>query len=502
MAVERPAPHERLAAIEAQAWARDARAVPDLLRDLHDADRLVRRMAAMALGRIGDAQAVPGLIQALRDQDRDVRLAAAQALGWLGDRQAVYGLLSALHDQDSRVRWAAVQALGRLRDASAVPALQDALDDPDREVRRIAARALKHFEGVVGKPAPAQVTQVHRTAVKRRRSGYRGLVLGGILAILVITGLLACRAWNQPLGPQLVTVAPPTENEVPPAPTAAPALSSEPSGPPLCGGPELMYLLIVGSDTLEGDYESGHADVIRVARIDFVSPAATVLALPRDMWVRIPGLEQYGIIENRLKTAYAYGNSYEVPGGGPSLLMQTMAQNFGVRVDHYAVINFDAFVAGINAIGGIDITIPEPVDGSWQDLPYFEAGDYHMDGETALAYARIREDNTTDLYRIDHQTQVILGIRERVLNPQVLPALPRLIDTMQGSMLTDMSPAQISTLLCIGQHLGPDDIHLTKIDYSMTTREITAWDFEVLLPDYEAITQFVQEFNAGTLPLP
>jgi anionic cell wall polymer biosynthesis LytR-Cps2A-Psr (LCP) family protein len=140
------------------------------------------------------------------------------------------------------------------------------------------------------------------------------------------------------------------------------------------------------------------------------------------------------------------------------------------------------------------------VDGSWQDLPYFPAGHYHMDGETTLQYARIREDNTTDLYRIDRQTQVILAIRERMLSPQILPTLPRLVDSMKGASQTDLSPSQISSLLCIGQKIEPDAIQTVKMDYSMTTSTINAWDFEVLLPDYEAITRFVQDFNAGAVP--
>jgi len=258
-----------------------------------------------------------------------------------------------------------------------------------------------------------------------------------------------------------------------------------------------MYLLMVGSDDSTGDYTGGFADVIRVLRIDFVSPSATLLAIPRDLWVRIPGLEDYGIVENRIKTAYAYGNLYGAPGDGPSLLAQTLAEEFDLYVDHYVVVSFAAFEAGIDAIGGIDVDVPQPVASTFQPLPDFPAGLQHMDGKTALEYARIREE-TTDLYRIDRQTQIVMAIREKAFSPQVLPALPRLVETMRGSVLTDLTPAEISMLVCIGQKIEPDAIQTMKIDSSMVTRTVTALGppccREVLLPDYAAIDKLAQEF--------
>jgi LCP family protein required for cell wall assembly len=218
--------------------------------------------------------------------------------------------------------------------------------------------------------------------------------------------------------------------------------------------------------------------------------------------VQIPGLESHGIIENRIKSAYAYGNLYDVPGDGPGLLARTLADEFDLHVDHYMVVSFDAFEGGIDAIGGIDVDVPQPVESTFQSVPDFQAGLQHMDGTTALEYARIREEST-DLYRIDRQTQVIMAIREKALSPQILPALPRLVETMRGSVLTDLSPAEISSLVCIGQKIDAEAIHTLKIDSSMVTRTATAIGppccREVLLPDYEAIAQLVQTFQAGNV---
>ena len=84
-----------------------------------------------------------------------------------------------------------------------------------------------------------------------------------------------------------------------------------------------MILLAVGADNDAGYYR-GLADVIRIFRLDFQEPSITLLAFPRDLWVSIPGLEEYGITAKRINTAYFYGNLYRLPGGGPTLLAQNI----------------------------------------------------------------------------------------------------------------------------------------------------------------------------------
>ncbi len=442
------------------------------------------------------------LLSHLRSGDPSARQDVAMALGRLGDPAAVPGLLEALHDESSSVRKAAAWALGQIGDRRAAPGLTEALADPDRRVQRMAATALGWLIG------GAQADPVHggqpRVARKRRRrtrprsrSPRKGLVIGSVLiALSGILALLALRAWNAPLGPALVSEDP---GDAQPSQPPDPASLPDPANTPLCGGPAIMYLLVIGSDTRESDYESGFADVIRIIRVDFVSPSAMLLAIPRDLWVPIPGLEQHGIVENRIKTAYAYGNHYDVPGGGPSLLAQTLAQNFDLHPDHYVVVNFAAFEEGIDAIGGIDINVLEPVRDSLSDAEVFPAGWQHMDGETALRYARMRED-VTDLDRVERQTQVIMATRERVLSPQVLPSLPGVVQSMRTSILTDLSASEVSMLMCIGERIGPDAIQVISIDAEMMAPVIDPWGHEVLMPDYQAIAQLTQAFNAGIAP--
>lgn len=337
----------------------------------------------------------------------------------------------------------------------------------------------------------------------------RRWILAGVVAGLFVTGLFAVQAWNRPLGPQLVTIEPTgtavsadlrlsaTREELPTIVQieALPTSTAEPTSQPLCEGPPVMFLLLVGKDTPSDDYATGFADVIRIARVDFIDPSVTLLALPRDLSARVYGLERHGIVEGRLRTVYAYGYAYDVPGGGPSLLAQTLMLNFGFRIDHYVVANFAAFEAGIDAIGGIDIEVPESVGD-------FSAGAQHMDGRAALAYARIRDQATdsSDLSRIDRQTQVIRAVQTRILSPQVLTAVPELAQSMRGAVLTDLSPSDISTLVCLGQRLGAEAIQTMNIDNNMFTSQTDARGHEILIPDYQAIGRFTSIFDTRGAP--
>lgn len=448
-----------------------------LLRNLRSEDAATRQSAAMALGRLGNPDAIPGLLEALRDESDVVRQAAAWALGQVGDSRATSGLTEALADPAPHVHRAAATALGWMtgdaQNAPTSPMTQRNADESHLGRKRRRRRPHHH-------------SQLTRT----------GITIGSLMVILLgILALLAIQMWNTPLGPELVG-----ENPIGNTPSAPePITVSEPANPPLCGGPPIVYLLVVGSDSRENDYEGGFADVIRVIRVDFVTPSAMLLSIPRDLWVPIPGLERYSITENRIKTAYAYGNHYDVPGGGSSLLAQTLAQNFEIHLDHYVIINFGAFEEGIDAIGGIDINVPESLDDPLSTTGYFPVGWQHMDGATALRYARVRED-ITDLRRIERQSQVIMAIRERVLSPQIWPSLPGLIQSMRPSILTDLSPSEIAMLQCIGEQMEPDAIQTVSVDTTMTTPIVDTWGHEILLPDYDAIAELIQAFSAGNPP--
>ncbi len=181
------------------------------------------------------------------------------------------------------------------------------------------------------------------------------LILSGlsiIACILILTvlytGAQAYLVWTQqPLGPALDNSTPwelpatwtSSPDTLQPTTTLAPTISFEtetPDSPFLpCGNLPTMTLLAIGSDSRSDDYRYGRADMIRAIRVDFRAQRVTVLAFPRDLWVKIPEVkDDLGTDRQKLNTAYTYGNPglhfWDHPSQGPGLLARTLEQNFGL----------------------------------------------------------------------------------------------------------------------------------------------------------------------------
>ena len=291
-------------------------------------------------------------------------------------------------------------------------------------------------------------------------------ISGGLLISVIAGGLIlypkAKQQWTAPLGPgldlpsstpgmvvfletQVKTANPLPTETIPPVSTSISDITNTPIEPPtatiepttttapLCGGPPVMYILAIGIDTKDLSYTYGLADVIRVARVDFITPKVTVLSIPRDLWVEIPGIEDHGITDGKINQSFFYGgpgmNYYDGAGAGPGLLAQTINQNLDLPADHYGALNMLVFERIINAVGGIDIYLPTDVDGTpvnqfTRDMGYFNAGQNHFNGEQAVKFSRIRK-RYSDYQRVDNQNLVLCALKEKLLNPSVLPRIPR-----------------------------------------------------------------------------
>lgn len=190
--------------------------------------------------------------------------------------------------------------------------------------------------------------------------------------------------------------------------------------------------LLVGSDSREdltpeqqatlatgGDVGSGRTDTILLIHIPgpFSGGPTTMVSIPRDSYVDIPG---YGM--DKINAAYAEG--------GPSLLAQTVEQDTGLRLDHYAEVGFAGFGDVVDALGGVEVcpaeAINDPLAGI--DLP---AGCQRLDGPNALGYVRTRATPRADLDRMIHQREFISAMLHRAgdplvwLNPWRWYAVPR-----------------------------------------------------------------------------
>lgn len=363
----------------------------------------------------------------------------------------------------------------------------------------------------------------------------------GVLAFLSIVVVAICGlviwlysgAWQRPLGPSL-KIATATEFQMPPTWTPSSsgnaALPSTPEIFPLspasstltsqpltgvCGAPPVMNVLAIGTDARGENYNYGLADVIRLVRVDFVNPRITILEIPRDLWVEIPDIADNldGQDHEKLNQAYLYGNRgfgyTNDPAQGPGLLARTLMLNFGTDIDHYVAVNMKTFVKIVNAVGGIDVYLPDGVDGRTADDTserlVFDAGTHHLNGDRSLTLARIRIEGT--FARADNQNRVLCALRDKLTSPDVVTRIPELIQSFQGSIQTDMSPAQLSQLACIGTQLQPGNIVFASFPEELFSqgrqldpvfgKTVFVWDV-----DFNILREYITKFNEGTWPLP
>ncbi|MEV0602981.1 LCP family protein [Streptomyces sp. NPDC050315] len=175
--------------------------------------------------------------------------------------------------------------------------------------------------------------------------------------------------------------------------------------------------LLVGSDSRrdltarqQQELHVGH-DAVRntdtVMLLHYGDSGPYLVSLPRDSYVAVPG---HG--KNKINAAYGLG--------GPKLLSRTVEQATGLRVDHYAEVDFIGLVRVVDALGGVRLCLDAPLkdEKSGADFP---AGCSQMNGTQALAYVRARySDPKGDLGRVQRQRQLISAVSEKMLGPGTL----------------------------------------------------------------------------------
>lgn len=157
------------------------------------------------------------------------------------------------------------------------------------------------------------------------------------------------------------------------------------------------------NDLVTGSTEGSRADTVMLLHVpDSGSP--TLVSLPRDSIVDVPGIG-----ETKINTAYA--------AGGPTLLVETIEANTGLRMDGYLEVGFGGFVGLVQTVGGVEMCLPEPVqdERTRLDLP---AGCQVLEGAEALNYVRMRYgDPRGDLGRVERQREFLAGIVREVATP-------------------------------------------------------------------------------------
>ncbi|HEU4396774.1 MAG TPA: LCP family protein [Actinomycetota bacterium] len=176
--------------------------------------------------------------------------------------------------------------------------------------------------------------------------------------------------------------------------------------------------LVVGSDSREGltgerrrqlgtgDAAGRRADTMMLLHIPRGGGSPTLVSLPRDSYVPIPGRGR-----NKLNAAYAFG--------GPKLLAQTVERVTGIRIDHYMEIGFDGFASVVDAVGGVRICVKESINDPNAALR-LKAGCQELNSKQALGYVRTRASARGDLDRVERQRELLGALIDKATSPGVI----------------------------------------------------------------------------------
>jgi LCP family protein required for cell wall assembly len=259
---------------------------------------------------------------------------------------------------------------------------------------------------------------------------------------------------------------------------------------------ERVNILLMGIDRRPGESFISRTDSMMIISVDPVDNKAAMLSIPRDLYVMIPG---HG--RDRANTAFVYGSTGNNPAGGAALAMRTLEYNLGIQLDHYILVDFSAVIKGIDTLGGIDLVVPFEInDPTFPDMNYgydplyISAGYQHMDGRTALKYARTRHvDN--DFGRAARQQQVILAARSKVLGLGIVDLLsraPDLYKRVEQGIRTDLSLEQIVQIARTTSGIDSENIQNEVLDGRFVTPFLTDKGAQVLVLDPDKGTPFIQ----------
>jgi LCP family protein required for cell wall assembly len=277
-----------------------------------------------------------------------------------------------------------------------------------------------------------------RRQQRRRRWGWRRIALIGVLVLVVLlvlwslAGYLSVRSGVSDANKRL--------------PAGTTSVLAKKNGLILSSP---TNILLLGTDHATngqvGRSTDEHSDSMMLLRTDPSRHRLIYLSIPRDLGVTIPGL------------GYSKINA-AMQAGGPKLAIQTVNDLLGsqLQVNHVVVVDFGSFVKLIDAVGGIDVNVPENILSNRFDCPYptqarcdrwdgwkFHKGMTHMDGHTALIYSRIRENRLnpadSDFSRGQHQQQVMQATLSKLASASTFFRLPFDGSSLMAPLSTDLS---------------------------------------------------------------
>jgi len=220
-------------------------------------------------------------------------------------------------------------------------------------------------------------------------------------------------------------------------PSIMPTIFHPPTAADIFPGKPSINLLIIGRDYDYTDQDQiikktlGRSDMLMVAHIDFAAKTAHLLSIPRDTRADIP---DKGV--HKINAAHEFG--------GPALVQQTIAKNFGVTDDQYISIDFVGFEKAIDEMGGVDLVVDRKMDydDNWGHLHiHLKPGLQHLNGNQAMGFVRFRHADS-DFVRVQRQQTLLAALKDKLRSPMILTKIGDIMNTLDNHVDSDLNTNQ------------------------------------------------------------
>lgn len=247
---------------------------------------------------------------------------------------------------------------------------------------------------------------------------------------------------------------------------------------------EPFYMIIMGVDSREVG-EASRSDTLILARIDPPQQRITLLSIPRDTRVSIPG---HGT--QKINAAHSFG--------GPALVIETVRNITGLSISHYMEVDFQGFKDVVDALGGVTVDVPEDIydmkaANHVKSAARLDAGLQVLDGAHALTFVRSRAFPLGDLQRIQNQQIFLKALLKEALKAENVFRLPSVVTAMSESVTTDMSVGDL--LRITNQMKGMDEDALETVTMPGEPKMIGSGSYVIM--DEEAFAEMVDRISQG-----
>jgi LCP family protein required for cell wall assembly len=252
---------------------------------------------------------------------------------------------------------------------------------------------------------------------------------------------------------------------------------------PIAFAADTVNVILLGTDH-RSDTGSYRTDTIIIASLNPSKGTGTLLSIPRDLYVYIPGWRI-----QRINTAEPHGKF--------EMISDTILYNFGIPLHHWVKVKFWGLTDAIDLLGGIDVLSTGYLNDECGGVNYdYDPGNtYAMDGFTALCYVRMRK-RSSDFDRLRRSQEVVSAMFSKVISLDGLDKVPEFFTLFNDTFETDMAIEDLLPLIPLAASLAlnPDDVSLYRIEQNMTDAfRVPITGAAVLLPKRDLIDAMLQE---------